>query len=79
MKLDELSPEVRAEFDALSSEQQAWLLHDELLWQQAHAIALHASVDVSGVYHVLRNLEKSPSERLRNGLRHGRSFRANPR
>ena len=79
MKLDDLTPEVRAEFEALSPDQQAWLIRDELMWQQAHEIALRENVDVSGVYHALRNLEKTPSERLRNGLRHGRYFRANGR
>ncbi|MBA3394422.1 MAG: hypothetical protein H0T89_17385 [Deltaproteobacteria bacterium] len=79
MNLDDLSPEMRAEFDALPREHREWLIQDELLWQRAHAIAGRASVDVSGVYHVLRNLQKSPSERLRAGLHHGRYFRADRR
>jgi hypothetical protein len=29
---------------------------------------------VSGVYRVLRNLEKTPTERLRAALQHGRLF-----
>lgn len=76
VRLDDLSPEMREEFDALTPDQRAWLIQDELLWQRAHAIAARATVDVSGVYHVLRNLQKSPSERLRAGLHHGRYFRA---
>jgi hypothetical protein len=79
VKLEDLSPQVRAEFDALTPEQQEWLIRDEVRWQRAHAIAARANVDVSGVYHVLKNLEKAPSERLRNGLGHGRYFRADRR
>ena len=42
---------------------------------RAYAIAEeHPGVDAGGVYRVLRNLEKSPSERLRAALFHGRLF-----
>lgn len=59
----------------LTPEQRAWVRIDEERWQRAHAIASrHEGVDVGGVYHVLRNLEKSPSERLRAALQHGRLF-----
>jgi hypothetical protein len=53
----------------LTSEEQAWLEADERLWRRAHAIAArHPGMDVSGVYHVLRNLQRSPEERLSRGL-----------
>jgi hypothetical protein len=36
-------------------------------------VALNATLDVSDVYHTLRNFQRSPEERLRRGLRHGRT------
>ena len=66
--------------DSLSPSERGWLVDDELRWQRARRIAeRHGHVDVSGVYHVLRNLEKSPSERLKAALTHGRLFRFNGR
>ncbi len=54
------------------AKEQAWLEHDEELWRRAHAIAArHPGVDASGVHHVLRNLERSPEQRLARGLKHG--------
>lgn len=52
---------------------QAWLERQERLWRRAHAIVRERpELDVSGVYHVLCNLERSPEERLRKGLLRGR-------
>jgi hypothetical protein len=57
----------------LRSEERAWLIRDEARWRRAHEIAgSDPRIDVNGVYRVLRNLEKTPSERLRDGLYHGR-------
>lgn len=59
--------------DDLSPEEQRWLERDEARWRKAHAIVeKYPHLDPSGVYHTLRNLERSPEERLRRGLRHGR-------
>lgn len=74
-----LSPQVRAEVEALTEDQRAWLVADERLWRKAKAIAEREKVDASGVYHVLRNLQKTPTERLRAGLQHGRAFRLHRR
>jgi len=64
----------------LSASEREWLIRDEKRWQRAHEIAQgHAGLDVGGVYHVLRNLEKTPSERLRAALQHARLFRIQPR
>ena len=64
----------------LTKEEQAWVLKDEERWQRAHRIAsLHPGTDVGGVYRVLRNLEKTPTERLRAALHHGRLFGLNRR
>jgi hypothetical protein len=53
----------------LSADQQAWVVDHEALWRRAAEIALrHPGMDVAGVYHVLCNLRRSPSERLRRTL-----------
>lgn len=71
---------VTADENGLSSEERAWLERDERRWRRAHEIAArHPGMDPSGVYRVLRNLEKSPSERLRAALQHGRLFRTHAR
>jgi hypothetical protein len=51
-----------------------WLVEDERRWREANAIAERHGVDAGGVYHVLRNLEKTPSQRLRDALQRGRLF-----
>lgn len=64
-----------SEVDELSVEDREWLARDELLRRRALDIAArNPGVDVSGIYHVLWNLERSPSERLRRALRHGSGF-----
>ncbi len=64
-----------APVDSLTAEEHAWLVADEERWRRAQRIAeRHPGVDVGGVYHVLRNLEKTPSQRLRAALDHGRLF-----
>ena len=69
-----------ASLEGLTPEQRAWMVVDEARWQRAHRIAeRHEGMDVSGVYRVLRNLEKTPSERLRAALQHGRLFGAHTR
>lgn len=65
-----------ADLTGLTPEQRAWILADEQLWRRAHRAAeRHPGVDVAGIYRVLRNLDKPPSERLRAALHHGRLFR----
>ena len=62
--------------EELTPKQRAWLIEDESRWQRAYRISrLHPGTDPGGIYRVLRNLEKSPSERLRGALMHGRLFR----
>lgn len=59
----------------LTEAERAWLVKDEETWRRARDIASqHPGMDSSGVYHVLRNLEKTPSDRLRAALSHGRLF-----
>jgi hypothetical protein len=62
VKLDELSPE-----------QRAFVTEVEPLWRRAHEIvATRPELDVSDVFHALRNLQRTPSERLRRALEYGR-------
>jgi hypothetical protein len=64
----------------LSQEQRAWIERDEAHWRRAGEIASrHPGMDAGGVYRALKNLEKSPSERLRAALQHGRLFRVHAR
>ena len=63
----------------LTPEDREWILADERRWQEARSIAERFGVDFQGVYRVLRNLEKSPAERLKSALRHGRLFSVHAR
>jgi hypothetical protein len=65
-------PALEAELLALSPDQRAWAEHDLDLRDRADVIAARIGADGRDVYHLLRNLERSPSERLRRGLTHGR-------
>jgi hypothetical protein len=57
----------------LTDEERAWIVRDEARWRRARDIAAqHPGMDAGGVYHVLRNLEKTPTDRLRAALHHGR-------
>jgi hypothetical protein len=67
--MDGTTPE---RLDGLTPDQQAWAERSERLWQRAHRIASEAGVDAGDVYHALRCLELTPTERLRQGLGRGR-------
>ena len=57
------------ELPHLTEEQRRWAIEAEALWRRAMTIAeRHPGMDVSGVYHVLWNLRRTPEERLRRGL-----------
>ena len=57
----------------LTPDQATWAEHSESLWRRAHAIArVNPDSDVSDLYHALRCLELTPTERLAAGLRRGR-------
>ena len=57
----------------LSGEQQQWAEQSEALWRTAYNIAKkHPEHDPSDLYHALRALKRTPSERLRAGLQRGR-------
>ena len=57
----------------LTPEQRDWAIRSERDWQRAHAIVRdHPACDASDVYHALRCLALTPSERLAAGLHRGR-------
>ena len=59
--------------NSLTPDQQQWLRRSEALWQRAHRSAeAHPEHDVSDLYHALRHLELTPSERLGLGLSRAR-------
>jgi hypothetical protein len=61
------------DLEALTPTEREWLIADERLWQRAHRIVAQApELDVSDVYHTLRNFQRTPTERLRRGLRRRR-------
>ena len=58
----------------LTGTQRGWAVNSEHRWQRAHAIAAahHPGIDVSDVYHAMRCLALTPSQRLAAGLRRER-------
>lgn len=71
------SPEIaRAEdprLAGLTPDEQAVIVADERDWRRAHDfVAKHPSLDVGDVFHTIRQLRRTPAERLALGLRHGR-------
>jgi hypothetical protein len=70
------SSEVSLQDDPLSGltqTQRAWAERSECLWRQAYAIAArHPNSDASDLYHALRCLQLTPSQRLAAGLQRGR-------
>ena len=65
-------PVFAQEIEALTLEQRQWLEDDLALRRRAAQLAQQLSVDESDVYHQLKQLRRSPTERLRLGLAHGR-------
>ena len=65
-------PNLEDELQALSPEQRQWAEHDLVLRERAETIGARIGADTRDVYHLLRNLERSPTERLRRGITHGR-------
>jgi hypothetical protein len=49
-----------------------WLARDDALRARARVLAEKLRRDEEGVYRTLKNLARTPEERLRLGLRHGR-------
>ncbi len=67
------------EFGQLSPEQRDLVAQMQPLWERAHRIVeRQPALDISDVFHALRNLQRTPSERLRRAVTYGRP-RANAR
>jgi hypothetical protein len=63
-----------ANVEGLTPAELEWLVADEALWQHAYRIVeQNPELDSGDVYHTLRNFQRTPQERLRRGLRHGRT------
>jgi hypothetical protein len=59
--------------DASTEEElQAWVRRDDALRERARILAAKLGRDEEGIYRTLKNLQRTPSERLRLGLRHAR-------
>ena len=56
----------------LSAKELAWVEADNSLRTRAAALASTSGRDADDLYRTLKNLARSPAERLRLGLRHGR-------
>ena len=62
----------------LTSEELAWVLRDNELRDRARAFAAKHERDEESIYRTMKNLRRTPAERLRIGLMHGR-LRPDPR
>ena len=58
--------------DATEEDLQAWVQRDDALRMRARELAAKLGRDEEGIYRTLKNLQRSPSARLRLGLRHAR-------
>ncbi len=58
--------------EQLSPEEHAWLSADQRLRDEARALADKLGRDPDDIYRALRQLRRTPAERLRLGLRHAR-------
>jgi hypothetical protein len=56
----------------LTPGERAWLAADERLRERARQLAARLGLDEGDVYHQLKQLARTPTERLRRGLAHGR-------
>jgi hypothetical protein len=64
-------------YEDLTESERAWVEADEAIWRRAHEIvARHPQLDLSGVYHTLINLRRTPDERLARSLAIGRGYAA---
>ncbi len=65
-------PVLASEVSALSEEHRRWLEVDLALRARAATLAIELSLDEGDIYHQLKQLRRTSTERLRTGLAHGR-------
>jgi hypothetical protein len=58
--------------NATEEDLQAWIQRDDALRARAGQLAAKLGRDEKGIYRTLKNFLRSPSARLRLGLRHAR-------
>ena len=58
--------------DEPTEDLRAWVQRDDALRARARVLAVRLGRDEEGIYRTLKNLLRSPSARLRLGLRHAR-------
>ena len=58
--------------DTSAEDLQTWVVRDDALRARAHRLAVELGRDEEGIYRTLKNIQRSPSARLRLGLRHAR-------
>jgi hypothetical protein len=56
----------------ISPEERAWLEHDLVLRERAAKLSEATGRDAEDLYRTLKQLERTPGERLALGLRHAR-------
>ena len=69
---DDTASPSSAEPSELSPEESAWVERDQALRSEAARIAARIARDPEDIYRTLKQLARTPTERLRLGLRHGR-------
>jgi hypothetical protein len=75
-EIDDLAahdPLFAEEIEQLTPAQRQWLEEDLRLRRRAASLSRELLEDEGDVYHQLKQLRRSPTERLRLGLNHGRS------
>lgn len=58
--------------DATGEDLKVWVRRDDALRARVRELAAKLGRDEEGIYRTLKNLQRSPSARLRLGLRHAR-------
>ena len=71
-----LADELATELSLLSPEHRALALEEIEFRRRAQVIAVRTGIDLSDVVHTLRQFARTPDQRLKLGLSHGRHFRA---
>lgn len=67
-----VGPSLADELLALEPTERAWAEDQLALRERSKVLALELGLDAGDVCHILRQLRRSPAERLTLGLRHGR-------
>jgi hypothetical protein len=61
-------PSLAEELAVLSPDERAWVERELTLRARARELAVRLELDVTDVHHQLKQLQRSPAERLKRGL-----------